>query len=246
MSFGPDCQWRWWVEIDHSTPLLMQSLPHDPAAIFDARRFVNSEQITPSEPGGACLSTLKARVMSPRQVTDKQAPGKNKTKRKRRKRRVRQKRVGREGGRVEASFLPSVPWALQYQSIWGLIRVRACIVSPWETSRRLLKLKWKWSWMHKRIGTTIVWRNRLVFLMHFPSLRGHPWPCLCPCRSQLCLMCLPVTADPHGLSALTHAATQQVLLESFWLLLSLSLSHFEKTWVNTLNNYSTFACSISK
>ncbi len=36
---------------------------HDPAAIFDARRFVNSEQITPSEPGGACLSTLKARVI---------------------------------------------------------------------------------------------------------------------------------------------------------------------------------------
>lgn len=76
----------------------MQSLPHDPAAIFDARRFVNSEQITPSEPGGACLSTLKARVMSPRQVTDKQAPGKNKTKRKRRKRRVREKRVGCGGG----------------------------------------------------------------------------------------------------------------------------------------------------
>ncbi len=78
--------------------------------------------------------------------------------------------------------------------------------------------------MHKRIGTTIVWRNRLVFLMHFPSLRGHPWPCLCPCRSQLCLMCLPVTPDPHGLSALTQASNQQVLLESFWFLLSLSLS----------------------
>lgn len=87
----------------------MQSLPHDPAAIFDARRFVNSEQITPSEPGGACLSTLKAMVMSPRQVTDKQAPGKNKTKRKRRKRRVREKRVGREGGRVEARFFTQRP-----------------------------------------------------------------------------------------------------------------------------------------
>lgn len=87
----------------------MQSLPYDPSAIFDARRFVNSEQITPSEHGGTCLSTQKARVMLPRQVTDKQAPGKNKMRRKRRKRRVREKRVGCEGGRVEASFFTQCP-----------------------------------------------------------------------------------------------------------------------------------------
>lgn len=61
-------------------PLLMQSFPHKPAAIFDAERFVNSEQITPSEPSGGCLSALKEKVTWQRQVTDKEPPGKNRTK----------------------------------------------------------------------------------------------------------------------------------------------------------------------
>lgn len=31
----------------------------------------------------------------------------------------------------------------------GLIHVRVCLLSPWEGSRRLIKFKWKWSWLHE-------------------------------------------------------------------------------------------------
>lgn len=109
MSVDPDCQWLWWVEIDHSAPLLMQSLRHDPAAIFDARRFVNSEQITPSEPGGACLSTLKGRVMSPRQVTDRRHQGKTRQGGSVEGEELQWKRVERGEGEEAGAFYPASP-----------------------------------------------------------------------------------------------------------------------------------------
>lgn len=58
----------------------------------------------------------------------------------------------------------------------GLIHVRVRTLSPWEASRRVIKFKWKLSWMHKWTDVTLERRTghrcwlSLIFL----------WSCDCP------------------------------------------------------------------
>lgn len=99
MSDGPNCQWPWWVEIDHSAPLLMQSLPPPrPRCHLWCQAFCKFRANYSVRTRRRLSVNSEGEGDVPKTGDWQEAPGKNKTRRKRGRRRVGEKKSGTWGG----------------------------------------------------------------------------------------------------------------------------------------------------